>query len=403
MNEIEEAISENPQIYNQTSNKKYLWMSTTGHFITDFYNGFLAPLLPIIVTKLNLSLALAGLLLTIFSISNSLLQPIAGYIDDRLKRNYFIVFGPIIAATFMGLLGWVNKYWTLVLILVMSGFGTAMFHPPGAAQVGRLKNSRKGFAMSIFNTAGALGVTLGSLIIIPYTNIFGLKATIFTILPAIVFSIYSYKNILPEKRISHHREHQSNIIDAIKPHKWLLINLYLIVVIRAVTVLTFSGFIPLYLTSKGESTFFGGVALAVFQFFTTAGILVGGHFYDRVGTRKTLIFSFVFVIPFALGFINLPSIWGLPFLAIMGFFLSSSTPVNIVLSQETVPTQASLMSSIMMGLGWGVAGVFMTPIGALADKIGLYWTLMLISCLSLVGLILVYFFRYEKIGEQQVV
>jgi len=399
MNEITEAIFEDTKIYNQSSNTKYLWLATTGHFITDFYNGFLAPLLPIIVVKLRLSLALTGLLLSIFSISNSLIQPITGFFDDRLKRNYFVVLGPIITAVFMGFLGWVNRYGTLIFILVMSGIGTAMFHPPGAAQVGRLKNSRKGFSMSIFNTAGALGVTLGTLIIIPYTNTFGLKATIFTILPAILFSVYSYKNFLSEKSVSHHREHQANIINTIKPHKWLLINLYLIVVIRAVTVLTFSGFIPLYLTPEGQSPFFGAVALATFQFFTTAGILVGGHFYDRIGTKKTLIISFVFVVPFALGFINLPSIWGLPFLAIMGFSLSSSTPVNIILSQEAVPSQASLMSSIMMGLGWGVAGLFYLPIGALADVIGLYWTLTLIGCISLLGLMLVYFFRYQDLGE----
>ena len=393
-----EAIVEDTKITNRISNKKYLWLTTVGHFTTDFYNGFLAPLLPIIVANLNLSLTLAGLLLSIFSISNSLLQPISGLIADRLNRNYFVLFGPIITAIFMGFLGWVNQYWTLILILVMSGIGTAMFHPPGAAQVGGLKNNRRGFSMSIFNTAGALGVTVGTLIIIPYTNTFGLKATIFTILPAILFSVYSYKFFLSEKRVLPDHKHQSNLINTVKPHKWLLINLYLIVVIRAVTVLTFSGFIPLYLTSKGQSTVFGGVALAVFQFFTTAGILVGGHFYDHIGTRKTLMFSFVFVLPFALGFINLPSIWGLPFLAIMGFFLSSSTPVNIILGQEVVPTQASLMSSIMMGLGWGVAGIFMTPIGAIADAFGLYWTLTLISCISLVGLMLVHFFRYEEIG-----
>lgn len=397
MNEKTEAIGEDTQIYNQISSKKILWLTTMGHFTTDFYNGFLAPLLPIIVARLNLSLALAGLLLSIFSISNSLLQPISGFIDDRLSRNYLVVFGPLTTAVFMGFLGWANQYWTLILILVMSGIGTAMFHPPGAAQVGRLKNNRKGFSMSIFNTAGALGITLGTLIIIPLTDIFGLRATIYTILPAILFSIYSYKFFLSERKLLPNHKQQAGILSAIKPHRWLLINLYSIVVIRAITVLSFAGFIPLYLTSRGFSAVFGGVALAIFQFFTTAGILIGGHLFDRIGTRKLLILSFIFVLPFALAFINLPSTGGLTFLAIMGFFLSSSTPVNIILGQEMVPTQASLMSSIMMGLGWGVDGLFMTPIGAIADVIGLYWTLTIISFLSIVGLMLVYFFRYEEI------
>jgi FSR family fosmidomycin resistance protein-like MFS transporter len=109
-----------------------------------------------------------------------------------------------------------------------------------------------------------------------------------------------------------------------------------------------------------------------------------------------LILSFIFVLPLALAFINLLTVWGLIFLATMGFFLSSSTSVNIILSQELVPTQASFMSSIMMGLGWGTAGLVMTPIGAMADRLGLYWTLTAVSFLPLVGLILVYFFRYEK-------
>jgi FSR family fosmidomycin resistance protein-like MFS transporter len=391
-----EALVKNLQPTNQVSNKKILWLSTTGHFTTDFYNGFLAPLLPIIIARLNLSLTLAGLLLSIFSISNSLLQPISGFIDDRLTRNYLVVFGPLTAAVFMGFLGWANQYWTLILILVMSGIGTAMFHPPGAAQIGRLKNDRKGFSMSIFNTAGALGVSLGTLVIIPFTNRFGLKSTIFTTLPAILFFIYSYKFFLFEKLSRPDPKHRSHLFRTVRSHGPVLVNLYLIVVIRAITVLSFSGFIPLYLTSKGNSAVFGGIALAVFQFFTTAGILIGGHLFDRIGTRKILILSFIFVLPFALAFINLPSTWGLTFLAIMGFFLSSSTPVNIILGQEMVPTQASLMSSIMMGLGWGVAGLFMTPIGAIADAIGLYWTLTIISFLSIVGLMLVYFFRYEK-------
>jgi FSR family fosmidomycin resistance protein-like MFS transporter len=396
MNESIEVTGGDTQKYHQISDQKFLWLTATGHFTTDFYNGFLAPLLPIIVVRLSLSLTLAGILLSIFSISNSLLQPISGLIDDRLKRNYLVVIGPLITAIFMGFLGWADHYWTLILILVMSGIGTAMFHPPGAAQVGRLKNKRKGFSMSIFNTAGALGVTVGTLIIIPFISTFGLKATVFTIIFAIIYSIYSQKYFLQEKNIPLGHKHHADIIGAIKPHRWSILTLYLIVVIRATTVLTFGGFIPLYLTSQGNSTMFGGTAVAIFQFFTTIGILIGGYLFDKIGPKKLLILSFIFVLPFGLAFINLPSILGLAFLAIMGFFLSSSTPVNILLGQEMVPTQASFMSSIMMGLAWGVAGLFMTPIGAIADAIGLYWTLTIISSLSVVGLILVYIFRYEE-------
>ena len=383
-----------------TSTKKILWLVTFGHFSTDFYNGFLSPLLPLIVARLNLSLTLAGILLSIFSISNSLIQPITGILADRVGRKYLILFGPLITAFFMGLIGWVNQYWILIVILIMSGIGTAMFHPAAAAMVGEQNNHRKGLAMSIFNMAGALGVSLGALIIIPWTNKFGLRSTAYMLWIAIFFTLFSFRSISRKEAVPATSQRRLDFIQTIKPHLLLVINLFLIVVIRAIIVLTFAGFIPLYVTSQGQSAMFGGLALAIFQFFTTIGILFGGHIFDQIGTKKTLALSFIFVLPFALVFINLPSAWGLPFLAVMGLFLSSSTPVNIIVGQELIPSQASFMSSIMMGLGWGSAGLFMFPIGILANTIGLYWTLTIVSSLAIVGLMLVFCFRYEPLSQE---
>lgn len=389
---VAKPITVNPQskVSSPQSERKYLWLATNAHFATDFYNGFLSPLLPLIVTRLDLSLTLAGLLLSIFSIANSLVQPIAGLISDRLKRHYFILFGPLITAVFMGFIGWVNQYWTLLVILIMSGIGTAMFHPPGAAMVGRLNHQRKGISMSLFNMSGALGAALGSLLIVPLIQTFGLKATIFTTVPGLVFFIYSYKMLSGIGSIQTASTRPVQLLQTVQSHRWTVLSLYFLVVIRATTVVSFTGFVPLLLASRGEKAMLGGVALAIFQLFTTAGIFIGGHIYDRIGTRKTLFLSYIFVAPFALAFLNLPVSWGLPFLALLGFFLQSSTSVNIILGQALAPSHASFMSSIMMGLGWGVAGLLMTPIGALADAIGLYWTMTGISFLSLAGLVLVY-------------
>lgn len=296
----------------------------------------------------------------------------------------------------MGLLGWVNRYSTLILILVMSGLGTAMFHPAGAAAVGTVNHCRKGFSMSVFNMAGALGVALGSLVIIPITDRYGIKSAIFTMLLSLIFSIYAGQFFLARKTDPVISEPMSQHQNRSKLNRLLLINLYLMVVIRATMVQSFAGFIPLYLTSKGESHVFGGTALAIFQLFTTTGILIGGYLFDRIGSKKTLQLSFVTVLPCALGFINLPMGSNLVCLALLGLFIQLSTSVNIVLGQQILPRQASLVSSIMMGMGWGASGLLMTPIGALADKIGLYWTLTLISFFSLVGMMLVKIFAIQQ-------
>ena len=369
--------------------KKNLILASSGHFINDFYNGFLSPLLPIIVLKLDLSLISVGMLLSIFSISNSLLQPVGGLIADRLKRNYFVLFGPMLAGIFMSFIGLANQYWTLLLILCGSGIGTAIFHPQAAAMVGNLGNSRKGLAMSIFNTAGAFGVTVGSIFIIPYIDYFGIRSTIFTSIFVLIFIAFSFRGLMLKRPARIAKSNTLDIKKFIKSNWSLIFNLYLMVVFRATITLAFAGFIPLYLTSQGKSNFYGAIGLAVFQFFSVLGILIGGHVFDRVGAKKILLVSFVFILPFAVFFIYAPSVLGLVFLALLGFFLSSSTPVNIILGQRIAPNNASFMSALMMGFGWGVAGLLITPFGGLADFAGLKWALMIVSGLSLPGLVLV--------------
>jgi MFS transporter, FSR family, fosmidomycin resistance protein len=396
MNTITRTITPDVIITKQSEWKKYLFLATAGHFTNDFYNGFLAPLLPILVVNLDMSLTSAGLLWSIFSISNSLIQPLGGWIADKMGRNYFILIGPILAGVFMAFIGWVNYYWTLVVILCISGVGTAIFHPQAAALVGGLDSPRKGFSMSIFNTAGAFGVTIGSLIIIPLTSRFGLKSTILTIIPLLVFVLFSIKPVYERKINRIKSEDHPSIISLIKSNIKLVINLHLIVVIRAILTLAFGGFIPLYLTSKGHTPFFGAVGLAVFQIFYVIGMLVGGHTYDRIGPKRLLEASFLFALPFSLIFINLPSVWGFPFLALTAFFLSSSTPVNILMGQQIAPNNASFMSAVMMGLGWGIAGLVMTPIGYFADLIGMYWTFTIVSFTALLGLISVYFLKLDS-------
>ena len=48
---------------------------SVGHFITDLYPGFLAPIMPLLMAKLDFSLTKAALLISVFTFSASLMQP----------------------------------------------------------------------------------------------------------------------------------------------------------------------------------------------------------------------------------------------------------------------------------------------------------------------------------------
>jgi len=75
-----------------------------GHLAHDTYPAFLAPLLPLLTTKLGLSLALAGSLGSFLRLS-SVAQPFLGYLADRTNVRLFIILAPACTGILMSALG----------------------------------------------------------------------------------------------------------------------------------------------------------------------------------------------------------------------------------------------------------------------------------------------------------
>ncbi len=85
------------------------WLRTgllsVGHLVDDGFGGFLAPLLPLLIDRLDLLLTLAGVLGSIRIVTNSVLQPSLGHRIDRAGRPGLVVAGPILTIAAMSLLG----------------------------------------------------------------------------------------------------------------------------------------------------------------------------------------------------------------------------------------------------------------------------------------------------------
>ena len=140
---------------------KYILPLFLGHFVNDSYVSFLAPLLPLLIDRLGLSLAMAGFLGTLLTASGSLLQPVFGHFIDRAKRPLPIIVGPLLTVCAMALIGTTGNYWQLVILLVLTGIGTSFFYPIGATftALSGLKNC--GLTMAVFSLGGGLGEAAG--------------------------------------------------------------------------------------------------------------------------------------------------------------------------------------------------------------------------------------------------
>jgi len=153
-----------------------LWLLALAHFTIDAYSSFFSPLLPLLVAKLDLSLTRVGTLVALASVSSSFAQPVFGLIGDRLRRPWFIAFGPLMAALFMSGIGMAPDYGTLVALLMLGGIGVAAFHPQAAALSSDL-SPRRGLAMAVFVTGGTMGFALGPLLAVLVVGAFGLERT----------------------------------------------------------------------------------------------------------------------------------------------------------------------------------------------------------------------------------
>ena len=66
-----------------------------------------------------------------------------------------------------------------------------------------------------------------------------------------------------------------------------------------------------------------------------------------------------------------------------------TNPVMIVMAQALVPAQAGTASALVMGFGWGMAGITLIPmLGWIADYVGLQAVFWGVVALPLLGFLM---------------
>ena len=365
------------------------------HFLNDAFHGFVAPLLPMLMIKIGFGITQAALLTSIQSIFTSLSQPLFGHVADRIRRPIMTAWGPLVTAVFLGSIGLVNSYTAIVIILILAGIGTSAFHPQSAMLAGRAGGNRGGLAMSIFITGGSAGHSLGPMIILPIVTYLGLAYTPLTMIPGILISLLLFRNLPvlahPPAQRPAAAQHRT------APGLWkVLVLLYFIVTVRALLVSGFITFLPIYLHQKSFSLLLAGSAITIFELSGSMGSLVGGHISDRVGRKILVILSVSVPLPFLWLFLHSNGPTAFVFLALSGFFLFTSVPVVIIMAQELYPQRVNTVSSMMMGMAWGLGGLLVSPMGALADRIGVGQTLQILIFCALPALIASFFLKESK-------
>lgn len=377
-----------------------------GHFVNDAYSSIIFPLLPLLKQRLDLTTSQVFWLAPLYAISSSLMQPLYGFISDRYARRSFAVFGPAITGVFVSMIGLAPSYGMLILILMAGGIGIGAFHPQGAAMATAASGERRRVGMAVFSASGTVGYSLGPIAIALIYASFGLDRTYYIALVGLLMTavMFRYCPPLEDKRATHTPgETKWRFIEALKKVWKPLLLLYLITVIRSGLQMTTNNYLPFLLGERGYAVTGTGGIMTVFLLLGGIGGLAGGFMAERVSGRAVTLYSGLLSGPLMVAAFLTTGPLSIVLLALGGFMLLSTLPVNVAMAQEFMPEHTSTVSALMMGAAWGVGALAPPALDMFVPQFGFTTVLVFASSATLVSALFAYLLPRDEHAHRRVV
>lgn len=362
----------------------------------DIYNNVLPVLLPLFVLQFGLSYTQVGLVVALFSISSSVVQPIFGFISDRWRTNWFLpggILGVSILASFLGL---APNYFFLLVAVGLMGISSAIFHPRGLMSASLASGQRRGLGVSIFSLGGNIGFALGPIVAAFVVLRWGLPGTLFLLIPGIIitaltFYLRKHFYLVPQRELHTEKEHPFSQL----PFSEFLV-LCSLVTLRAWAVQGIVAFLPLYLQSREISLHIAGNLLSAFLFSGAVAGLLGGYLSDIVGRKAVMSVSLFLFTPLMFLFLQSTGRLSMFFLILSGTMLLTSAPVSFVMAHEMMPNSIGLASGLIMGLAFGMGGLGVGVAGMIADRLGLGFSMTILSLLPLLAGLMTFLLKERR-------
>jgi MFS transporter, FSR family, fosmidomycin resistance protein len=370
-----------------------------GHLTVDSYVGVIPVLYPVLIGRFQLNLATVGLISLAYSGTAAVSQPLFGVIADRYGTRFTGISLVWTAVTF-ALVGFMPTFPLLVALACASGLGSGAFHPFGALDVRALLPRRsRSTGMSVYVTAGTVGVALGPLIGIFLFGVFGLHGTGLLVIPGIATGAYLLWRMRKPAVSAAGAHRAANAVRRAAP-VFALAAVIGVMMSRSWTVSVFQAFTPTWYRELGYGPEFYGPLATTLVLASAVGTVGCGALADRYGRRTLTIGTLVLSIPAILLFTMFPGPWAFGSAILIGFLAASTAPLMLLMAQQLMASRAGLASGLVMGLGFVTAAVGIPINGAIADAIGLKWSLMSHVILVLITIAIAWFLPSERDMER---
>ncbi|MDD7917113.1 MFS transporter [Actinomycetospora callitridis] len=358
------------------------------HGVDDLYQGAVPALLPALVATRGWDLTRAGGIVLAATVLSSVAQPLFGVLADRLRVPGLRVAGLLTAAGGVAAVGVVDSYVATWAVVLLSGLGTAAYHPEAARAVHATGTGDRG--MGWFTVGGLAGFAAGPAAVGLVVGGLGLGATPLLALPAVGAAVVA---LVPRRRpgpVDPGRvpaaSESARGRDDWPRFGWLTG----VVVSRSVLFYGLSAFLAVHLTIRFDLS--PGLAAITLGIFTGAGAvatITSSALTRRFGRTAVLRGSYVAALPLLAATLLAPSpVLALVATGLLGAALGVPVPVHTTLGQAYLPHHLGLAASVTLGLAVSAGGLASPALGALADHAGTTVALaVLLGCPLLAGLL----------------
>ena len=356
---------------------------SSGHFATDFSNGVLPALLPFLKDRFSLSYTAVGGVILASQASSSLIQPVFGLWSDRRGAMWLLPAGVALAGAGIALAADAPSFWLVLLLVLVSGVGSAAYHPEGSKFAGYVSGRKRASGMAWFSIGGNLGFAFGPIATTAVVAAFDLRGGLILAVPGLLVAVAFVvaapylRGFAPERGAARHAAGDDD--------RFAMKLLLGVIALRSVAWFGLVTFVPLWEVSLGHSKSHGNHLLALMLFAGGVGTLALGPLADRFGRRPVLLASVVATGPLVLLFVLVGGVPGTIALALTGVCVVGTFGVTMVMGQEYMPRHIGMASGLVIGLSVGLGGVAAVGLGRLADATSLRTALLVAAAAPLLA------------------
>ncbi|MHB0870574.1 MAG: MFS transporter [Chloroflexota bacterium] len=349
-----------------------------GHAVIDLCANTLPIFYPLLVSSLGLSYGSVAALTTVQTACSSLSQPFFGWMADRFGSRWLASVSILVGALALAVVGFAASYPALLLIVAVLGLAVGAFHPQGAKTAALLGGPWRTTALSIYMVIATVGLSSGPLLAATVLIPSGLRGTTLLLVPAALAAALLFATMGPvDRRMV--KKAAAAPAERAEPIRWGgVAALVVTIVVRSWVEYGLLAFIPLLYAARGEGPELAGKTLFLLLITEGAGSLIGGLLADRIGRRMVLVVSFLLMAPAVQLFVGSTGEEVVPLALATGLLLGVPLTVTLAAAQEIVPSRMGVASGVAISMGMIVGGAGVGLQGALADRLGLESTMVIL-------------------------